>query len=156
MSEITKQRIAIYGCIFNHDHQLLLVKRSTFDSSPNIWEMPGGSLELGESPAEGVKREVKEETGLEISPLYPIACTTGFSQRDKSKQTVRIAFLAKLTPQEQSIKLSHEHSDYAWVDPFSLNLSPLSDLLTATINLMKKYPILFKLNGENEREELSR
>jgi ADP-ribose pyrophosphatase YjhB (NUDIX family) len=33
------------------------------------WSLPGGALELGESLADGVKREVREETGLEIRPL---------------------------------------------------------------------------------------
>jgi ADP-ribose pyrophosphatase YjhB (NUDIX family) len=33
------------------------------------WSLPGGALELGESLADGVRREVLEETGLEIRPL---------------------------------------------------------------------------------------
>ncbi|MEO8594514.1 MAG: NUDIX hydrolase [Candidatus Solibacter sp.] len=32
------------------------------------WSLPGGALELGESLAAGVQREVREETGLEIEP----------------------------------------------------------------------------------------
>jgi len=33
------------------------------------WSLPGGILETGELLAEGVRREVREETGLEIEPL---------------------------------------------------------------------------------------
>jgi 8-oxo-dGTP diphosphatase len=33
------------------------------------WSLPGGLLELGEALADGVRREVREETGLEIEPL---------------------------------------------------------------------------------------
>ncbi len=32
------------------------------------WSLPGGALETGESLADGVRREVREETGLEIEP----------------------------------------------------------------------------------------
>ncbi len=33
------------------------------------WSLPGGALEIGESLKDGVTREVREETGLEIRPL---------------------------------------------------------------------------------------
>ena len=33
------------------------------------WSLPGGALETGESLADGVRREVREETGLDIRPL---------------------------------------------------------------------------------------
>jgi ADP-ribose pyrophosphatase YjhB (NUDIX family) len=33
------------------------------------WSLPGGALETGESLADGVRREVREETGLDILPL---------------------------------------------------------------------------------------
>ena len=33
------------------------------------WSLPGGALELGESLDQAVRREVREETGLEIEPL---------------------------------------------------------------------------------------
>jgi ADP-ribose pyrophosphatase YjhB (NUDIX family) len=33
------------------------------------WSLPGGLLEIGETLAEGVRREVREETGLDVEPL---------------------------------------------------------------------------------------
>ena len=33
------------------------------------WSLPGGLLELGEALADGLRREVREETGLEVRPL---------------------------------------------------------------------------------------
>jgi ADP-ribose pyrophosphatase YjhB (NUDIX family) len=33
------------------------------------WSLPGGALETGETLADGVRREVREETGLDIRPL---------------------------------------------------------------------------------------
>lgn len=35
-------------------------------TSPRAWELPGGSVEPGELPAQAVVREVEEETGLEV------------------------------------------------------------------------------------------
>lgn len=49
--------------IFDKEKGILLEKRS----DNGQWCIPGGALELGEEPEEGLLREVKEETGLDIS-----------------------------------------------------------------------------------------
>jgi ADP-ribose pyrophosphatase YjhB (NUDIX family) len=46
------------GCV-------LLVKRR-FEPLAGRWSLPGGALEVGETLAEGLARELKEETGLEV------------------------------------------------------------------------------------------
>ena len=50
------------------DGRALLVRR---DSEPlrGEWSVPGGMLELGETLHDGVRREVREETGLEVEPV---------------------------------------------------------------------------------------
>ena len=55
-------RIAVYALIFNPEHEILLALRRDID----WWNLPGGGLELGETVEEGVCREVREETGLEV------------------------------------------------------------------------------------------
>jgi hypothetical protein len=48
------------GAVINRDGQLLLIQRA----DNGMWAMPGGMLEVGETPSEGVVREVLEETGM--------------------------------------------------------------------------------------------
>jgi 8-oxo-dGTP pyrophosphatase MutT (NUDIX family) len=48
------------------DGRLVLHRRRDND----LWALPGGGMELGESVAGTVVREVKEETGLTVEPLY--------------------------------------------------------------------------------------
>jgi ADP-ribose pyrophosphatase YjhB (NUDIX family) len=47
------------------DGRVLLVKRR-FEPLAGRWSLPGGALEVGESLAEGLARELKEETGLDV------------------------------------------------------------------------------------------
>jgi ADP-ribose pyrophosphatase YjhB (NUDIX family) len=54
------------SAIITNRGKILLQRRK----DNNLWSLPGGTMEIGESIAECLKREVKEETGLEIIPLY--------------------------------------------------------------------------------------
>ena len=48
--------------------RVLLIRRGN-EPLKGAWSIPGGLLELGEELAEGVRRELKEETGLNVKPL---------------------------------------------------------------------------------------
>jgi 8-oxo-dGTP diphosphatase len=56
----------IYG-VLQKDRQVLLT-RSRFATRQFV-NFPGGGVELGEAPIEALRREYREETGLEIEPL---------------------------------------------------------------------------------------
>ena len=56
----TQFTIGVFGIIFDEQGRVLLCHRRDHD----LWNLPGGALEAGESPLDGLKREVKEETGL--------------------------------------------------------------------------------------------
>jgi 8-oxo-dGTP diphosphatase len=53
------------GAIVVADGKVVVVKRR-HEPLAGRWSLPGGLLELGESLAAGVAREVKEETGLDV------------------------------------------------------------------------------------------
>lgn len=53
------------GGVAKQDGSILLVRRSK-PPSEGLWSVPGGRVELGEPLAEAVRREVLEETGLEV------------------------------------------------------------------------------------------
>jgi 8-oxo-dGTP diphosphatase len=56
-------KIGIFAIILDDANKhVLLCHRRDYD----LWNLPGGALEDGEAPWQGVVREVKEETGLEV------------------------------------------------------------------------------------------
>jgi mutator protein MutT len=62
---MTKSTIRLAGCIITDGQgRILLLHRST--SKRTQWEIPGGKIDPGESEAETVVREVREELGVEV------------------------------------------------------------------------------------------
>jgi ADP-ribose pyrophosphatase YjhB (NUDIX family) len=63
------QRIGAYGICRDQAGRLLLVRASKDSNAPGRWFLPGGGLEHGEDPLEGLHRELAEETGLAIDDV---------------------------------------------------------------------------------------
>lgn len=57
--------VAAVGAVVIDGDTVLLVRRA-LPPRQGEWSLPGGRLELGESMADGVRREVREETGIEV------------------------------------------------------------------------------------------
>lgn len=63
--EFPERPIVGVGGVVIHEGRALLIRRGT-EPLKGQWSIPGGTLELGETIAAGVKRELREETGLEV------------------------------------------------------------------------------------------
>ena len=109
---VQNHNIAVKSLVFNQQQEVLLVKRSNTDvHGPGKWEIPGGRLDPGENPFEGLKRETKEETGIEILVGRPLA--VDYFTRDDGQAITMIIFECQQTAGE--VKLSEEHSNFAWL-----------------------------------------
>ncbi len=70
--------------------EILLIKRKN-PPFPDKWALPGGFLEMDESPLSGAARELQEETGLVDLPLKPLF-TCGEVGRDPRGRTITMVF----------------------------------------------------------------
>lgn len=110
-------RVSIKGAIIS-DQKVLLLKRATTDT----WELPGGTVEHGESIFDTLKREILEETGIQsIQVLQPIGNWDKISGNDTCQEH-RMILMYQIHPDTFNITLSDEHSEYQWIDRETLDL----------------------------------
>jgi len=99
--------------IIQFNGKVLIIKRSAYDSiNAHVWEFPGGRIHFGEELNDALIREVKEETGLNVSVgeiLYATNC-----EICKTRHCVIISYLCSI--EEEAISLSEEHTEYVWAE----------------------------------------
>lgn len=117
-NKINVQRIAAKAVIVNEKNEVLIVREAnTYQEGTNAgrYLLPGGRIEIGEHYFDGLKREVLEETGLEIAIKEPLFVSEWFPViKGVKNQIIGIFFACK--PLTSSITLSLEHDLYVWVE----------------------------------------
>lgn len=107
--------IGVFGIIFDDRKRVLLCHRRDYD----LWNLPGGGLEHGESPWDGVKREVAEETGLTVK----VARIGGiYSKPDKNELV--FSFLCEVTSGQSRLSDEADKIEYFEIDKIPHNTSP--------------------------------
>lgn len=125
------QHGAVNAIILNKNKEILFTERSLSDDFlPGYWELPGGGIDYGETPQEALIREIKEECGLEIEIIKPIAANSYFI---KDVQRIEITFLCRVI-NPAGVKLSHEHSDYKWLKIAEVNTIKVTDYIKKIID----------------------
>ena len=106
--------VAVKAAILRGRRLLILYKsvaEAGSDPDPAVRiDLPGGRIEFGESPVEALRREVAEETGLQIVPLAPLQVWHYVQQRF---QLVGIDYLCE--SHSGDVVLSDEHDAFRWL-----------------------------------------
>jgi len=108
------------------DHKLFRVNQNALIIDPNGkililknkfgWGLPGGRLENDNTWNDGLLREIQEETGIQKVGDIKIVDV----DLSDSKETYITYFICKIF-ENPTIRLSDEHSEFAWVDKNTLN-----------------------------------
>lgn len=96
------------ACISNSKGEILLQKRSR---EKEIWGLPGGAVEFGESIEEAVIREVKEETGLNVKVNYLIGVYSKyFAKYQNGDNAQTICYLFKCSVLDGTLTIDYEET----------------------------------------------
>ena len=103
--------------VIKKDNKYLLTQRAVVDTEdlPDFkgkWELPGGGMELGESPIETLHREVKEELGIEVKIITEFPYT--FTKIRGSWQGLFLCYVCETEAAADAIVLNEESSAYQW------------------------------------------
>jgi predicted house-cleaning noncanonical NTP pyrophosphatase (MazG superfamily)/8-oxo-dGTP pyrophosphatase MutT (NUDIX family) len=112
-------RMATKAFIENEDGEILVVRESAeYEEGTNAgkWQIPGGRLDPGEKYEEALKREVREETGLEVELGDPITLGEWRPEIKEDKFQI-VAVFFRCETEDREVELSHEHTAYRWICP---------------------------------------
>lgn len=116
--------IGAFAIILDDNSKVLLCLRT----DKEVWNLPGGRVELGESPWAAVIREVKEETGLDVK----IKSLLGVSSKPEKSD---FAFLFLCLPVSGELTLNNEAKDLRY---FSVDEIP-ENTLSKQVSIIKHY-----------------
>ena len=110
---------ATAGALVIDAHGRVLLARRAFEPFKGYWDLPGGFLEEGEHPLDGLRRELREETGLEVEPLEFLGVWMDRYGGDSTADvTLNLYWRARATAGEP--QAADDVSELGWFDPDEL------------------------------------
>jgi 8-oxo-dGTP diphosphatase len=114
------------GCICVHNNRVLLLKRASDRSFPNLWGLPGGKVEHSETRDRAVLRELYEETGL-LRSTANIQHRKDFYVTTEEFTYIYVVFSTEFSNEPPITLQPGEHTEYRWLsldETASLSLMP--------------------------------
>lgn len=113
--------IAPKAVIVNAKDQVLILREASVakhsgNTNSGRYQLPGGKLKPDETFEGCLKREVLEETGLDIEVGEPLFVGEWRPVVNGVQQQIIGVFVAA-KPTSQTVRLSTEHDKYLWIDP---------------------------------------
>ena len=130
--------VGVRALIFNEEGKIFLTKRGPeAKNERGKWEIPGGSVEFGETFAETIKREVMEEYGVTISVKEMLHLADHIIP-DEYQHWVSPTFICEITEGTPDIKEPEKCTDMGWFSLEEAQKLPLSIVTKQDIEILIK------------------
>ncbi|MFZ1075625.1 MAG: NUDIX hydrolase [Minisyncoccia bacterium] len=112
---MTTLQVGVKALLKNPEGRYLLVKRNSekYKNARGSWDIVGGRIEPGTPLVENLRREVREETQLEINSEPRLICAQDILLPEK--HVVRLTYTADT--QEEPVLDTSENIEYKWLTP---------------------------------------
>jgi cysteine synthase B len=148
--------IHVVCALIEHEGQLLLARRAPGQALAGFWEFPGGKVEEGEASDQALRRELREELGVDAKVGPRVGLSTVESQG-------RLLVLEGLTARLAGpVGQTPVHDAWRWVQPLAVDRTTLASadhsLLDAWLerSLTTTYPTVLEAIGNTPLVRLSR
>ncbi|EGO53937.1 hypothetical protein NEUTE1DRAFT_49842 [Neurospora tetrasperma FGSC 2508] len=128
MANPTLKGVIVSAVVLHQDH-ILLIQRAATDGFPNLWETPGGGVDLGdETLSHALARELLEETGLALNHVMALLDQLEFEGASGEGRYRKLTFLVSVESthslqEHPQVRLnSTEHQDFMWVSKDHLRI----------------------------------
>lgn len=109
-------KVAVDAVVFGYDAEegvsVLLIKRK-FEPFQKSWALPGGLVKEDESLEEAVRRELREESGIDVTYLEQLY-SFGQPDRDPRNRVVSITYYGLVRPKDYQLSAQTDAEDVAW------------------------------------------
>jgi 8-oxo-dGTP diphosphatase len=122
----TRPIVGVGGVVIQHRRALLI--RRARPPQQGQWSVPGGGLEVGETIADGIRREVQEETGIEVRVLEQIGVFERIVRDDSARvqyHYVLVDHLCEVTG--GALRAGGDAADAVWASEEELEGYALTD-----------------------------
>ena len=116
--ELAPPLLAVRAFIRDDTGKILILKRASNDMYGDLWCLPGGKVDYGQTAEEAIVREVKEETLLECTSAKFLFYMDGLPIEPDDKHYLTLFFRCEVNGK---LRLNRESSELAWIEPNKLD-----------------------------------